>query len=376
MPAPAPPRWRLLAAAPPSGVEGVGSNNWVVAGSHTTTGKPLLANDPHLKLTTPALWYFARLEAPGFTVPPAPRCRACRSWCSARTSTSPGASRTPGPTCRISTSSASSRPTRSRVQTPDGWAALETRRGDDQGQGAADVKLVVRASRHGPLISDAGALAGRASARAASPALCASRCAGPRSIADADPIGAGLALSRARSSVDEFVAAVDALGRADAEHGGRRRGGPHRRSSRPAACRCAGPTTISRASCRRRAGTPLRLGRLGAGGPRRRASSIRRAAGSPPPTSASMAPDYPHYLTSEWALPYRQQRIEQLLRARAQHSPARTCAAMQADLQEPGGGAAAAVAAAGAAPAMRWPPRRRRSSRASTARWPPTARRR
>ena len=56
---------QALLAAPPSGVEGVGSNNWVVHGSLTDSGKPLLANDPHLKLSTPALWYFARLEARG-----------------------------------------------------------------------------------------------------------------------------------------------------------------------------------------------------------------------------------------------------------------------------------------------------------------------
>jgi hypothetical protein len=62
------PRPARPADAPESGVEGVGSNNWVLAGSHTTSGKPLLANDPHLKLTTPALWYFARLDAPGFKV--------------------------------------------------------------------------------------------------------------------------------------------------------------------------------------------------------------------------------------------------------------------------------------------------------------------
>src|SRR4029079_1094935 len=59
---------RAEAALPESGVEGVGSNNWVVAGSPTTTGKPPLANDPHLKLSAPALWYFARLEAPGLAV--------------------------------------------------------------------------------------------------------------------------------------------------------------------------------------------------------------------------------------------------------------------------------------------------------------------
>jgi penicillin G amidase len=35
---------------------GVGSNSWVVAGSRTTTGKPLLANDPHLGVSQPGVW--------------------------------------------------------------------------------------------------------------------------------------------------------------------------------------------------------------------------------------------------------------------------------------------------------------------------------
>jgi penicillin G amidase len=39
------------------GFEGIGSNNWVIAGSRTTTGKPLLANDPHLGLRLPSIWY-------------------------------------------------------------------------------------------------------------------------------------------------------------------------------------------------------------------------------------------------------------------------------------------------------------------------------
>ncbi|MBI4671621.1 MAG: penicillin acylase family protein, partial [Chloroflexi bacterium] len=37
--------------------EGVGSNNWVVDGTKTTTGKPLLANDPHLRIQMPSIWY-------------------------------------------------------------------------------------------------------------------------------------------------------------------------------------------------------------------------------------------------------------------------------------------------------------------------------
>ena len=41
------------------------SNNWVVSGARSVTGKPLLANDPHLGLTAPALWYLAHLTFPG-----------------------------------------------------------------------------------------------------------------------------------------------------------------------------------------------------------------------------------------------------------------------------------------------------------------------
>jgi penicillin amidase len=37
--------------------EGIGSNNWVIAGSRTETGMPLLANDPHLSIQMPSIWY-------------------------------------------------------------------------------------------------------------------------------------------------------------------------------------------------------------------------------------------------------------------------------------------------------------------------------
>ncbi|MGW0912358.1 penicillin acylase family protein [Streptomyces sp. NPDC002784] len=36
---------------------GIGSNSWVVSGNHTITGKPLLANDPHLSASLPSVWY-------------------------------------------------------------------------------------------------------------------------------------------------------------------------------------------------------------------------------------------------------------------------------------------------------------------------------
>ena len=44
------------------------SNEWVLSGRLTATGRPILANDPHLGLSAPALWYLARLEAPGLSV--------------------------------------------------------------------------------------------------------------------------------------------------------------------------------------------------------------------------------------------------------------------------------------------------------------------
>jgi penicillin amidase len=55
----------------------VGSNNWVVAGTRTASGLPLLANDPHLGAQIPSIWYLAgmqgdRLHAVGATLPGLP----------------------------------------------------------------------------------------------------------------------------------------------------------------------------------------------------------------------------------------------------------------------------------------------------------------
>ncbi len=44
------------------------SNNWVISGKRTTTGKPLLANDPHLAPTAPSIWHMVHLSAPGVRV--------------------------------------------------------------------------------------------------------------------------------------------------------------------------------------------------------------------------------------------------------------------------------------------------------------------
>ncbi len=54
-----------------------GSNNWVVNGKKTVSGKPMIANDPHLPLTLPNIWYTAVIKSPewdvaGVTIPGAP----------------------------------------------------------------------------------------------------------------------------------------------------------------------------------------------------------------------------------------------------------------------------------------------------------------
>ncbi len=47
--------------------DGIGSNNWVIAGSRTTTGMPLLANDPHLGIQMPSIWYEVGLHCRAIT---------------------------------------------------------------------------------------------------------------------------------------------------------------------------------------------------------------------------------------------------------------------------------------------------------------------
>jgi penicillin amidase len=57
--------------------QGLGSNCWALNGSHTATGKPLLAGDPHLPVRNPSIWYEVALDAAdlhliGFSIPGVP----------------------------------------------------------------------------------------------------------------------------------------------------------------------------------------------------------------------------------------------------------------------------------------------------------------
>lgn len=58
----------MLAAIPDAATPHLASNVWVVSGTRTASGKPLLANDPHLGLQAPIQWYLVSVEAPGLSL--------------------------------------------------------------------------------------------------------------------------------------------------------------------------------------------------------------------------------------------------------------------------------------------------------------------
>ena len=140
-------------------LDGKGSNNWVVPGSRTTSGKPLLANDPHLALSAPAIWYFAHLQAPAFDGQPA---------LDVIGATLPGMpfvvlGRTSGVAWGFTNTAPDVQdlyleqidPAQNqRYRTPDGWADFAVRQETIRVKGQGDVVLQVRSTRHGPVISD------------------------------------------------------------------------------------------------------------------------------------------------------------------------------------------------------------------------------
>ena len=133
---------------------GIGSNNWVISGARTTSGKPLLANDPHLGFTTPSVWYYARLRAPGLevfgaTLPGVPYVLLGRNRSVAWgfTNTEPDVQDLYLE--RINPARAD------EYQTPEGYAPFDARTERILVRGEDPVDLVVRATRHGPVISDA-----------------------------------------------------------------------------------------------------------------------------------------------------------------------------------------------------------------------------
>lgn len=325
-------------AADLGNVEGKGSNNWVVDGSRTQSGKPLLANDPHLGLTAPAIWYFARLQAPaagdqgaldvvGATLPGMPFVVLGRTAHMAWGFTNTG----PDVQDLYLEHINPAQPNQYRVPAASGkaedvaWADFATRSETIRVKGQPDVVHTVRSTRHGPVLSDAQASHGKV--------LDTSRyvLALRWTALDADnqTIRAGLALNRAQT----VAQGIEAL---------RHNHSPMQNvvladTAGAVAYKAAGKVPVR---------SPLNDIRGVAPAPGWDArydwqgwlpyEDTPQAIGPGPQgwlATANQrihAADYPHFLTQDWAAPYRQQRIETLLQATPRHT-LESMQALQAD---------------------------------------------
>ena len=139
-------------------IEGKGSNNWVVAGSHTVSGKPLLANDPHLGLSAPAIWYFAGMHVPGVYEAVGATLPGLPSVVLGRTAKVAWGFTNTGPDVQDLYLEQINPANPKQYKTPTGWADFETRTDTIKVKGQPDVSYSYRSTRHGPVISDAQAV--------------------------------------------------------------------------------------------------------------------------------------------------------------------------------------------------------------------------
>ena len=135
-------------------VEGVpvnGSNDWVVSGAHTVTGKPLLSNDMHLGHNMPSLWYEAHLrsgslDVAGVTLPGMPYVIVGHNQRIAWGFTNVGPTVTDIFIENFNTAGA--------YQTPSGWVQPDHRAEVIHVKGKPDVSVDVKITRHGPLVTE------------------------------------------------------------------------------------------------------------------------------------------------------------------------------------------------------------------------------
>ncbi len=128
-----------------------GSNDWVVSGAHTVTGKPLLSNDMHLGHQMPNLWYEAHLKAAGIdvagvTLPGMPYVIVGHNQRIAWGFTNVGPTVADAFLERFNADGA--------YQTPQGWQQPEYRQEVIHVKDRPDVTIDVKITRHGPIINE------------------------------------------------------------------------------------------------------------------------------------------------------------------------------------------------------------------------------
>ncbi len=141
----------LLAAIPAAAEPHLASNIWALSGSRTASGKPLLANDPHLGFQAPILWYLMGIEAPGLhlagaTVPGVPfhliGHNGRIAW---------GTTTTHADTVDLFVEKLAGADS---YQTPRGAKPFVVREEVIKVKGETAVTLAVRETAHGPVVSD------------------------------------------------------------------------------------------------------------------------------------------------------------------------------------------------------------------------------
>nr|MBA2694871.1 penicillin acylase family protein [Actinomycetota bacterium] len=136
--------------------DGVGSNSWVVSGEHTESGKPILANDPHLAVSQPGVWLQAGLhcrelteacpfDVTGYTLAGVPGVVIGHNQSIAWGMTNLDPDVTDFYLEDIEDG---------QVRVDDGSEPVRTREETIEVAGGQDVELLVRETRHGPILSD------------------------------------------------------------------------------------------------------------------------------------------------------------------------------------------------------------------------------
>ena len=295
-------------AAPAERASGLGSNAWVVAGQRTESGMPLLANDPHLGLEVPSVWYLAHISVPEFeivgaTLPGVPVPVLGRNRNLAWGFTNAGSDVQDLFIERIDPEDPA------RYLTPEGSLPFTVRTETIQVRGGDPVELTIRETRHGPVISDL-------------------------LDEDAEFLEAGHVLAFSWTALDEDDLSAQAVVRATTAADGegfvealRDLAVPQQNivfADRDGNIGYVVPGRVPvRASGQGHMPVP---GWTGAHDwvDRVPYEALPRASN---PASGRIVtannrmvpPDYPHYLTDDWTAPYRAQRIEALLDARPRH---------------------------------------------------------
>ncbi len=301
------------------------SDNWVVNGSRSEDGSPLLANDPHLGFSLPSVWYLAHLSFPnqnlvGGTLPGIPAVVAGRNSHVAWGETNTGPDTQDLYLERVNPDN------RREYQVPGGWATFETRVEVIKVRFGADRRILVRSTRHGPVMPDNSAF-GRAAPDGYVIALAWTALA-----PDDTTIDALFGINQAKNSSDIKAAALrfvtpmqNFVYADDSGHIGLVLPGRVPIRSKGNDTRGLVPAP----------GWDGRYDWTGFIAPKEMVSISDPPSGQIATANNKTVPaDYPYTLTLEWPDSYRFNRIEQLLAQAEKNSPARF-AAMQNDIIDP-----------------------------------------